>query len=205
MKIHNLFPTPVYEHEGTIEETFLVQDEIRKKLDSIREADSFENPIGWGDGVQTNIKKRINTIHDFELVHLKKYINKHVVKYVEMIGAFMPVPIMMAHSWVNITEKGQYQNWHQHRDSTISGCYYYQTSGEDGDITFETPVPYVNLEIFPAGGHCVRHEAFKPKVGKLFLFPGWLNHRVGVNNTDTPRISFAFNFLRDHFYNKPRD
>jgi len=74
MPVKSLFPTMIYEHQGSMQEIFLVQDEIKKKLPVIEQTDVFNNPVGWEDGVQTNIKSRNNTIKDFELNHLKKYI-----------------------------------------------------------------------------------------------------------------------------------
>lgn len=201
MKVTSLFPTPIYEHDGTIDEVFLIQDEIKKKLPIILETDKFENPPGWNDGVQTNIKARHNTIADFGLVHLERYIEKHVKNYIKMIGAWEPVPTKLIHSWVNMTSRGQRQDWHTHQDSSITGTYYYQTTGEDGNFTFENPNPYAQLEIFPYGEVVQKYSAIQPKVGKILLFPGWMNHRVDINNTDSTRISISFNCLRDHFHN----
>jgi ectoine hydroxylase-related dioxygenase (phytanoyl-CoA dioxygenase family) len=38
-------------------------------------------------------------------------------------------------------------------------------------------------------------------VGKLLLFPGWLQHSVKKNKTDDLRISISFNLLRDYWKN----
>jgi len=81
----------------------------------------------------------------------------------------------------------------------ISGTYYYQTSGDDGDIVFRTPNPFVELELFPLGGTVDKLYNIKPKVGKIVLFPGWLSHKVESNITDNDRISISFNYLRDNF------
>lgn len=202
MRITPLFPMPVYEHDGTIDEIFLIQDEIKKKLPIIFETDKFENPPGWNDGVQTNIKARHHSIRDFGLVHLEKYIEKHVANYIKAVGAWEPVPTKLVHSWINLTSHGQRQDWHTHQDSSITGTYYYQTNGEDGDFTFETPNPYTQLEIFPYGEMVQKYSNVQPKVGKIILFPGWVNHRVEVNKTDHTRISISFNCLRDHFHNQ---
>lgn len=202
MKVTHLFSTPVYEHDGTIDEIFLVQDEIKKTLPFILETDTFENPVGWNDGVLTNIKQRHNTIKDFKLVHLERYIEKHVRSYIKSIGAWEPVPVKLIHSWINMTSYGQRQDWHQHQDSSITGTYYFQTNSEDGNFTFETPNPYIQLEIFPYGDVVKKYVPIEPKVGKIILFPGWINHRVEVNNTDSTRISISFNYLRDHFHNQ---
>jgi len=199
MKIHSLFPIPLYEHQGTQQEIFLIQDEIKKKLLEIEQKDTFENPPGWGDGVQTNIKARHNSIDDFELVHLKRYIELHVKKYIDATQSWHPVPIALRHSWINKTGKDQGQDWHQHQDSFISGTYYYQTSGTDGVFSIMNPVPYMQQELFPFGNLSYKSHDIVPAVGKLLLFPGWLMHSVEKNKTENIRISISFNFHRNHW------
>jgi uncharacterized protein (TIGR02466 family) len=200
--IKQIFSTPIYEHDGTIEEIFLVQSEIKNILPKIYQSDKFENPLGWNDGVQTNIKSRYNTIEDFQMDNLSAYIEKHVRNYIKITGAWEPMPNKLGHSWVNLVTKDQNQDWHQHQDATISGTYYYQTSGTDGDIVFRTPNQFVELELFSFGNMVGKQYAVQPKNGKIVLFPGWLSHKVEPNITDNTRISISFNYLRDNFKTK---
>jgi uncharacterized protein (TIGR02466 family) len=191
----------IYEHQGTIQEIFLIQDEIKKKLPIIEQTDPFNNPIGWEDGVQTNIKARTNSINDFGLTHLKKYIEHHVKKYIDQTQSRHPVPIALRHSWVNKTSRDQGQDWHQHEDAYISGTYYYQTTGNDGMFNIMNPTPWMRQELFPFGNIADRQYDIKPAVGKLLLFPGWLQHSVEKNKTDDTRISISFNLHRDYWKN----
>jgi len=200
--IKQIFSTPIYEHDGTIDEIFLVQNEIKNTLPKIQQTDTFENPPGWNDGVQTNIKSRYNTIKDFQMNNLSAYIEKHVRNYVKMIDAWEPMPNKLAHSWINLVSKDQWQDWHQHQDATISGTYYYQTSSVDGNIVFRTPNQFVELELFSIGSMVGKQHVIQPKNGKIILFPGWLSHRVELNTTDSTRISISFNYLRDNFKTK---
>ncbi len=200
--IHGLFSTPVYEYQGTIDDIFLVQKEIKTILPTILDTDIFENPPGWNDGVKTNIKARFNTIEDFQMKNLAAYIETHIRNYVKIIDAWEPMPTRLAHSWINIINKNEDQDWHQHQDSMISGTYYYQTSGDDGDIVFKTPNLFVDLELFPLGKTVEKFYNIKPKMGKIVLFPGWLEHKVEPNVTDNERISISFNYLRDNFSTK---
>jgi hypothetical protein len=197
MRINNHFAVPVYEHQGLSGEIFLIQSDIKNKWNTILQ-DKFENPPDWRDGVKTNIKYRYNSIPDFELLHLKNFIDLHVANYIKLTDFNQPRPVFMAHSWCNITEKGDGQNWHQHQDSVISGVYYYDTLGIDGDIIFESPNQFYNLEVFPAGPGVEMTISYKPRIGKILLFPGWLKHKVEVNTTDSQRISFSFNYLYDN-------
>jgi uncharacterized protein (TIGR02466 family) len=195
-----IFPIPVYEHVGKIEEIFLVNKEIQDNLPLILSNDNFSNPEGWSDGVITNIKHRYNTIEDYKLLRLKKFIEQHVKNYIAQSEANCPVPVYLTHSWINFTSKNQGQDWHQHDDSIISGVYYYSTNEIDGDLVFKTPNPFVNIEFFPNGPLVKKYYSLSPKKGKLILFPGWLEHKVEVNQTDHQRISISFNFYRDNLF-----
>jgi uncharacterized protein (TIGR02466 family) len=199
MSIVNLFSTPIYEYTGDIEEIFLVQHEIKTILPAVLASDIFENPVGWKDGVRTNIKFRHNTIVDFQMKNLAAYIETHIRKYISLVGAWEPMPNQLGHSWINLVDKGSRQDWHQHQDATISGTYYFQTSENDGDITFRTPNQFVELELFPLGSNINKFFSVQPKVGKLVLFPGWLAHCVEENTQDSTRISISFNYLRNNF------
>jgi uncharacterized protein (TIGR02466 family) len=199
MPVRALFPTMIYEHQGTSQEIFLIQDEIKKKLPLIEATDEFSNPPGWNDGVQTNIKARHNTIRDFELDHLKAYIEKHIKIYIDKTQAWHPVPVSLRHSWVNKTSNGEKQDWHQHQDALISGTYYYQTTGNDGEFGIMNPVPWMQQEVFPFGNIVEKFAEIKPAVGKIILFPGWLQHCVNENKTSSTRITISWNFHRDYF------
>ena len=190
-----LFPTPVYVHKGSIEEIFLIQNEIKKKIPEILENDSMEAPKGWEDPVQTNIHHRWDTIGDYGFTNLDAYIKKHTQAYVEQIDCFMNNDIFMSHSWLNITSKGESQEWHAHTDSFISGVYYHQTNTKDGDLMIKNPVQFTQRGFFPAGKKVYEKVMYPPVDGMLILFPGWLDHRVGVNTTDDDRITIAFNWL----------
>lgn len=201
MFIHKVFYTPIYEYQTINSENFLVQNEIKNSLSTIISNDKFENPEGWNDGVRTNIKFRYNTIKDYNLSNLQLLLDTHIAKFVKTIAAFDPIPLKLAHSWINLTTQGQGQNWHQHQDAVVSGTYYYDSNGKDGDIIFTTPNPFVSTELFPLGLQITKEYKISPKVGKIILFPGWLSHCVEKNLSNTTRISVSFNYYRDHFYN----
>ena len=51
-------------------------------------------------------------------------------------------------------------------------------------------VIYFSAKCYHQNGLKISHN---PQVGKMILFPGWLQHGVNVNNTDNIRMSLAFN------------
>lgn len=187
--------TPIYEYTPDVYKVLPIQREIKSKIDTIYKSDKFANPPGWNDGVTTNFHVRTCSITDYELTNLQEYIMNHVHIYLKEINPKLLDSydkFIINRSWFNVTEKNQGQDWHSHSIDEISGCYYYQTSENDGNIEFKSPNPYDEI-LFPyakSSRFCI------PSVGKIILFPGWLLHRVIANKTDNTRISIAFNISR---------
>lgn len=93
-------------------------------------------------------------------------------------------------SWITSNDKGEYPPFHNHLNADISGVYYYQTNGEDGNIFFVTPTLAMTNSVF---SKLADNFHVKPEVGKLLLFPGWLQHGVATNTSNNNRKSLAFN------------
>lgn len=194
--IEEIFSTPVYTHVPKFQEIFLVQKEIEENLPVTREQDVFEKPDGWEEDCSTNIGFRFNTIRDYKLKNLENYIQRHVDEYIKQVNPFITADAecFLNHSWYAITGQGQSQEWHAHTDAVISGVYYYQTNGTDGDLWLRNPVPFSKIGLFPAGQIVPEKIVIKPSVGNIVLFPGWLEHKVCVNNTLDERIVVSFNY-----------
>ena len=96
-------------------------------------------------------------------------------------------------SWFSKFTPGDYAQIHNHKHVDISGVYYYKTNGDDGDFFFESPNPHLSTSY--TFGHLGRRWEYKPKSGKILLFPGWLNHGVKTNETKDERISLSFNII----------
>jgi len=190
-----LFPMPVYCHKPTFDEIFLVQNEIKKNLPNIIENDNWDKPEGWEDEVETNIGHRWHSIADYGLTNLEQYIQKHTDIYRNELEPFMNNDIFLSHSWFNLNKAGHSQEWHAHTDSFISGVYYYQTNGQDGDLMFKNTNQFAQRGFFPTGKKVPEKVFYSPVEGMILLFPGWMDHRVQVNKTEDTRITVAFNWL----------
>jgi len=106
--------------------------------------------------------------------------------------------IHMAHSWVVSQYAGEYNPWHHH-------------SGDFSAVVYLKLPPKMNEEIkedwkdhYPANGLIefmfgenlgFRSDIlkFKPEVGKLLMFPSWLNHFVYPFKSEGERRSMSFN------------
>ena len=183
MYIENWFCTPILCYDLEKEILQEVQFQIEKVIPIIMKKD-LSNP--WSDNTQTSFK-----YVDFDICDIHEYslnkLNQVIIEASEKI--FTERKLRIFQSWFNFSYKNNFQFDHRHvgeKSGPLSGVYYYKTNGEDGEIEFSTPVNF-----FPTfHGRVVR---YKPKIGRLLLFPSWLLHKVHINKTDNLRISISFN------------
>jgi uncharacterized protein (TIGR02466 family) len=129
------------------------------------------------------------------LKSFKNEVDKHIKKYAESINVAKNIDnYEIAQSWLTLTKPGQYAHRHSHGYSDISGVYYIQTIGNDGDFWIENPLSQL-FETSYFYSHTPEKMYIKPQVGRLMLFPSWLKHGVNTNTTDAERISFSFNIF----------
>jgi uncharacterized protein (TIGR02466 family) len=186
------FPTPIFVHNFEGDELNIIQSEISSALSDIL-ASIHSSP--WGDNVSTTFERNEkNDIDAFKLYQFKSALLAAVKVYAEKIN-YPTTDFKLIESWFNVCKNGQFQYDHTHSTAHISGCYYYDTNELDGNIRFANPNPIIHIGRFPADKIEIEAVTYAPKVGRLLLFPGWLTHRVGVNNTSHSRISVAFNFI----------
>lgn len=186
MTTQYFFPTPIY--FSFVKNLESIQEEVDCYLASVSETD-LENP--WGDTVQTTFKYG-NFVHALDKMPiLLLEIKEHCYEFLKNIKYQQTADIHVKESWCNISNRNSFQHIHLHGDTDISGVYYHQTNGQDGDIVFRNP-SLVNR--FHKLTYNIENSiTYKPEVGKILLFPSFLEHGVFHNNTDHKRISVTFN------------
>lgn len=80
--------------------------------------------------------------------------------------------------WFNINGPGHSNAWHQHFANCHAAVLYIKTPPDSGNIEFKQQQEVLSIN---------------PSPGKLLVFPGTLEHRVTVNNSQEDRISLATN------------
>ena len=108
--------------------------------------------------------------------------------------------LILGNWWININGKYDYNTPHDHQNSVLSGTYYVQVPeenmgnlilhrGDNAEFFLNSKVEreptMVNASMVP----CPVKESM------FYLFPSWVKHSVERNNTDSERISIAFNFV----------
>ena len=188
--IENLFPTPIY--SCLIDNQSAVHTEITDALVDIQydHSDHFNH---LGKIFETTLAGN-DIISEKNLNNLAQAIDYHLKQYCREIG-FDPRDYTRT-SWITKTVLGGHTFPHTHGIADISGVYYFQTSGTDGNIFFTSPVASAISSL--CYQKYIERQEYKPEVGKLLLFPGWLEHGVKTNIVDSERISLAFSisFIR---------
>ena len=101
-----------------------------------------------------------------------------------------------------LKEYKDYNKSHVHPHCDWSGCYYVKTPKNCGVLWFVDPRPvrhmiiephlYDNKEVF-GRFHGGTQFGVSPEVGRLVVFPSFLEHFVDPNESHETRISISFN------------
>ena len=185
--IENWFSVPIL-YEDLFADVAKIQKEIELALPKVKE-NNLENP--WQDNVLTTFKfgDYTNDIANYNLNTLQGCIEK-LAEYYLLKNSMEPRKLKIYNSWFNFYDKGMFQYDHTHQFAKLSGVYYYQTNGKDGNIIFSNPNIYLAERLCDIG---IPEVSYSPVVGRVLIFPSWLKHRVLLNKTDSQRISISFN------------
>ena len=190
--VEHLYSVPVY--VAYSDPNGVVQKEMEAALPSVNFGTC---PDDWG---KTHKLSKSNdtqsyfgedAISEYKLVEFEKMINDALDHYYFYFSRKARPTKYRRVSWFTKTEKNDYAAIHNHIHADIAGCYYVATNGDDGDFFFTSPSP--GLEISPHFSHLANRYDQQPQIGKLMLFPGFINHGIKTNTTDSTRISISFN------------
>jgi len=104
--------------------------------------------------------------------------------------------------WGTVLKSEGHQASHLHRDGWLSGVYYAElpssivsdanSDTNDGWIEFGIPQAYPKSKAIP------ETRTFEPVEGRLYLFPSYFYHRTIPFDSDTARVSLAFDLMPQH-------
>tara|TARA_Y100001938_G_scaffold78328_1_gene108215 strand:+ start:2067 stop:2669 length:603 start_codon:yes stop_codon:yes gene_type:complete len=190
MGIHPIFPLPIFLDEAEGSEYTDIQKELTDTKHTLKFNDSGSYMILNENPFNSNFLIESGCHHSI------KFINKTVDKFVTSLYGEYDKDIFkwaIIESWMTKTIKGRCAREHSHGSYDISGVYYLDTNGNDGNLIF-TNINH-NLE-----GNMLLNKllingdvAMPLKNGTIFLWPGQLRHKTLINETDHERISISFN------------
>jgi uncharacterized protein (TIGR02466 family) len=189
--VDNVFPTQIYNR--MIDNRKPLQDEFHHNVKNL--TFDYARDTAWGKTVRVyphpNYFKG-DVISEFGLNKMAELIDESVRHYCDIVK--YPFGEYKRISWLTCSQQNDFIHIHNHGDFDLSGVYYYKTSNLDGDLFFRSPV----ISGRTARCSSMLHQTplvYKPYVGKLLLFPSWLEHGVKRNESYDQRISLSFNIM----------
>lgn len=180
MIIETWFPTPIFYVDVTTETKNEIYSEYclaKSKIVNLLQKQT------WGDNINTTNPEN-NLLKDFNLTKLEELIYFLSKQFCNGLKADN-LELTVVHSWINYANKYQYQNKHDHLPHFMSGVYYLETNGLDGNLTIHAP-----NQVMESMQNTIEYQ---PKDGRIILFPSWVQHSVRANMTDSVRTSVSFN------------
>ena len=149
----------------------------------------YYGPNSGGNLTSSNL----DILNHERFIKLKEEIKTNLKIYIDyVIAPTNNVSLRITQSWVNKNPKGTGHHKHNHSNSIVSGVYYLslnpapilfeQLLNTPFRINSDTSTPF-NTESYVV--NCSKNV--------LVLFPSHLQHYVNSNDSDSDRLSIAFN------------
>mgnify|MGYP001176265769 CR=1 FL=1 len=195
MKIHKLFPVPVFEKK--LDNYKELNKELEKYIYDLKKKDpqgqKRSNAGGWhspffnmkdSDLVKKFITSFTKYLPEIMSEHMGWQINKERITILDM--------------WSVINSKNTFNVQHSHPNSLLSAAYYVKAKENSGQIKFFDPKEMKVMYHPPIKNYNeISAEIIKiqPEEGKLLIFPSYLNHAVEENLSEDDRIVISFNLV----------
>jgi uncharacterized protein (TIGR02466 family) len=189
MNIENIFTSFI----ATDFLTSINNDELKEYAFALQATDKGvikSNFLGWQSDIVTTPNQ--------QLTKLATSILERVEAAKKPFGFREDTTLYLSNLWININPTNGFNRPHLHPGSIFSGVYYVDCTPDSGKLVFKHPSigqlysleenMLADFTHFNAGTWSVL-----PEVGKLVIFPAWLEHYVEPNTSTEERISIAFN------------
>lgn len=187
--IFHPFNLPIYQTQISDLSYNIVREDILNYINHNK--DTFKKE--WDCPTKTNINSQnLNLSKD-----LTNIIRQSTEDYYENWG-FENGKLEISEIWINIADKGDYQEIHKHSsyyDKVLfSGVLYIETNDKTGNIILVNPLEDQISSMLPTSKIHIKYP-LSPKNGLLLMFPSWLGHYVNSNNSNNKRISVSWNII----------
>ena len=187
-----IFPSMVWTTLFDDRESFnaALLDKIYKMRDKDPAGVSNTNIRGWQS------PNNLQTLEEFQDINLRII---QVCQAIAQSQHFMPNLGFQHQAWININPPGASNKIHYHANCHFSGIYYISLKApECGSIFFRDPRVASRMMTYPATTpteFTSEEVRMDPEEGRIYVFPGWLEHGVEENKSNADRVSIAFNVL----------
>ena len=198
-EILKFFPQPIFKYKIDSYQEWNAQllDYIYELKEDDESGIERSNINGW-HSKPFDLKKKNSIQHKFFL-----NITKYVFDVLKSYGwKADPEKIICSEMWAIINKKNNFNLLHTHPNSYLSAAYYAKAPKNSGNFIIEDPLS-VSRHSYPI---IETKTEFNTKVvgldieeGDLLIFPAYLPHKVGKNNTDEDRVVVSFNININNF------
>jgi len=137
-----------------------------------------------------------------ELSKFKKIVDQKVNQFFEDCG-FNNIELAPTTVWTNHNNLADNIFPHHHGQSLVAWNFYVTTPENSGDLHFINPVGNSSWDYVPTNNINDINGRFlykiKPKEGYIAIFPGWLQHYVDPNKTNSTRTSISGDYHSKDF------
>ena len=188
-KTNLIFPVPI--HQFDVNGFGEIQNELIDYVYKMREKDPIGHTISNRRGWQSScfsIDNEDDVLQSFLTNCLANfpYLKKSVKLFVS--------------AWININPPGAFNLKHNHPTSDLSGVLWLKCPENCGSIEFDSPRSFAThqeidsyTEDFKNQNNVFQSYYFNPTEGRILVFPSYLDHHVGFNESQEDRISVSFN------------
>lgn len=187
-----LFPTVVWSTLFDDRESFnaTLLEQIYRLRDQDPAGVENTNVRGWQS------PNNVQNLPEFEPLNLRIL---QVCQRIAESQHFHPDLVLQHEAWININPPGASNKIHFHANCHFSGIYYISLKPpECGSIFFRDPRVASRMLTYPTTQpteFTSDEVRMDPEAGRMYVFPGWLEHGVEENRSDQDRVSIAFNVV----------
>ena len=187
-----LFPTVVWSTLFDDRESFnaTLLEQIYRLRDQDPAGVENTNVRGWQS------PNNVQNLPEFEPLNLRIL---QVCQRISESQHFHPDLVLQHEAWININPPGASNKIHFHANCHFSGIYYISLKPpECGSIFFRDPRVASRMLTYPTTQpteFTSDEVRMDPEAGRMYVFPGWLEHGVEENRSDQDRVSIAFNVV----------
>ena len=188
-----LFPEPIFKYQ--FENYKKINNELEKYIYKLYEEDNNglerSNRGGWHSKNFRLAEK--DSIQQKFAIQVQDYI----LKTFQSLGwKIKDKNIRIKEMWAIINKKNDFNVIHTHPNCYLSAAYYVKAPKDCGNFKVESPniaKRYAYPEIANQNELNVEVASINISEGDLLLFPAYLPHKVGKNESDEDRIVISFN------------
>jgi uncharacterized protein (TIGR02466 family) len=192
--IQTIFQTPVFFCKNVLSKK---ENKFLKKI-SLKFKNKFKNNHKFLSTVYST-HDSYNLINDKNFFNIINIIKEKTKEFSKLLNSEKDYNINNA--WINIYKKNNFQEYHNHPDSSFSAVYTIESSPVIDDCQFiiENPsFPYemVSLQNIKEWNlYNFQYYKFNLRAGDLIIFRSFLKHCVTQKKDNHLRITAAFNLI----------